>query len=253
MEQKTKFSFESDFEKGLDTLAEVKAYCTYCRNTGICKPDDCSTCPKQKWFLESVRTLIPIDLLKIDMMSVEKLKRYLEVSAPEKRNREARKRYYIEGLKMILILVTALMIAPFLLTLFFMRVAGDYPPPLGGWEKRYQKPYVERVLKTVHEEIYDMNRDGKINCQDYAVLFKWVWDRDIGLDFEVEITHNLNFRTGMNHLFITLQCEGGTYYIEPQRNYNEEYLMERVWGSAFDYRCNVYAERNWWYKRMGLI
>jgi hypothetical protein len=43
--------------------------------------------------------------------------------------------------------------------------------------------------------MYDVNKDGKINCIDYAILFK------VYVGPRARIIRNVNPRTGMNHLF----------------------------------------------------
>lgn len=36
---------------------------------------------------------------------------------------------------------------------------------------------VSMIMSIVQKNVYDYDKDGKVNCKDYAVLFKKTWDK----------------------------------------------------------------------------
>ena len=103
-------------------------------------------------------------------------------------------------------------------------------------------PKVEKTLVKVGNDMrrgVDVNKDGKINCIDAAVLFyKHYPDKH-----NVLIVLNKNDKTGMHHLFVSVYTHGGWRGIEPQYNYsgNTTYWMAEVWGNKYDKSLNVDA------------
>ena len=89
-------------------------------------------------------------------------------------------------------------------------------------------PYdeISRVINIVHENVFDINDDGLVNCIDYAILFCIGYPKS-------HIILNNNPRTGMNHLFNSINVNGTIMYIEPQRN-SKGPLMVNVWGSQYN-------------------
>ena len=90
-------------------------------------------------------------------------------------------------------------------------------------EKRYEKAleYVNRALRMAKQNMYDVNRDGKFNCMDRALLTKpclggakfiWVDCRYRNVDF--------------NHLILYKVIDGFEFLIEPMSN---EYVDARDW------------------------
>lgn len=244
MERKTKFSVESDMDKCVDALAEVKAYCTWCRNTGICKSSSCRTCNKQVYFNESLSRLIPLDRLRVDMLAFHKLQDYMQTSKPLRGMK-----YVLKGTKYILLIVLTLMVLPAIVPMIMMIFAKD---TVGVPPEKYDD-MVRTVIVATHKNVYDMDGDRAINCQDYTIMFKWQWEQMYPLyKNNVQITHNLNWKVGMNHLFITLFADDGRYYIEPQGT-PDRYIMKDVWGNDFDPGKNKICDRNFWFRLMGLL
>jgi hypothetical protein len=84
-----------------------------------------------------------------------------------------------------------------------------------------------------HLSTRDVNGDGLINCIDYAVRFAEVCP-------EAHIIHNVNKRTGMDHLLNKV----GAMYIEPQGQVND--LDPKVfWGSKYDPDMNMDETQYW--------
>jgi len=82
----------------------------------------------------------------------------------------------------------------------------------------------------------DVNKDGKHNCIDAAVLFyQYYPDKS-----KVCIELNKNPDTGMNHLFNCVFTDGVWKAIEPQAYASNKpsYLMGAIWGKNYDASYN---------------
>lgn len=93
---------------------------------------------------------------------------------------------------------------------------------------------IDATLQKVQANKKDVNKDGKVNCIDYAVLFYQYYPyKD-----EVTISLNVNPKTGMNHLFNVILINGTWRAIEPQTEPGNIYFMRDVWGSKYDSTLN---------------
>ena len=90
----------------------------------------------------------------------------------------------------------------------------------------------------------DINGDGKINCIDYAISYKLIWDQyNSGSEYRCEIVHNRNPHTGMDHLFIRVRNKDHNWeYIEPQNGLD----MEDYWGDKYNPAYNIFGETDYW-------
>jgi len=85
------------------------------------------------------------------------------------------------------------------------------------------------------ENIRDVNRDGKINCIDYACLYKQYY----GDGTQARLIWNKNDTANFNHLFVYIpDGAGGWIAIEP--SYTSEDISKRTisyaWGSQYNSR-----------------
>ena len=108
----------------------------------------------------------------------------------------------------------------------------------------------ERIISTIREaqsNIYDYNKDGKINCIDYSCLFKITWDKNYPNErFRCELVRNKS--KSMHHLFARVLDENSNYIeVEPWSNNPENFLMEENWmPGSYDPNYNIYGETNLW-------
>lgn len=97
--------------------------------------------------------------------------------------------------------------------------------------------------------VTDVNDDNKINCIDYTVTFKKLWDKYCkpGHTMNCEIVRNVNNRTNFNHLFIRVRENSNSdwLYIEPQAS-SINFMMEEHWKERYDPRFNIYGETYIW-------
>ena len=113
----------------------------------------------------------------------------------------------------------------------------------------YSNPEHINIDATLHkvardlDKKADVNRDGKTNCIDAAVLFyKYYPDKS-----KVCIEENVNKKTGMNHLFNCVLVNGVWKAVEPQTYHvnRKSYWMKDVWGSQYDNTKNKDVTENY--------
>ena len=107
------------------------------------------------------------------------------------------------------------------------------------------------TLNVSHSQVWDLNFDGKVNCIDYAVTFKCIWDLKYPEYKNMcEIIRNKNDRTGMHHLFVRVINNRHFINIETWAKDTSKYLMEQNWKSGkYDARTNISGETMLWLKR----
>jgi len=92
----------------------------------------------------------------------------------------------------------------------------------------------------------DVNRDGRTNCIDAAVLFYGHFpdtERHAdGTKVNVRIMQNNNPNTNFNHLFNVVKVNGIWRAVEPQSRWRRDsgsYWMRDVWGARYDHTINT--------------
>lgn len=108
---------------------------------------------------------------------------------------------------------------------------------------------LSQVLTETHYYVKDVNKDGKVNCIDYAITFKnfWDWISPDGYSINCEIVRNVNKNKNFNHLFVRVRDSHNSdwEYIEPQGSI-QKYRMKDYWGNRYDSSYNIYGETYVW-------
>jgi hypothetical protein len=104
---------------------------------------------------------------------------------------------------------------------------------------------IEDTLKLTHENIKDVNKDGLVNCIDYAYLFKKYYG------YHARIIRNVNKETGMDHLLNAVQFTDRDpiskwIFVEPQGD-KYTWRPDTYWGSKYDHEYD-YDETWKWYR-----
>ena len=91
---------------------------------------------------------------------------------------------------------------------------------------------IPRILSLMRNMgVPDMNKDGKINCIDYSILFRMFYGSN------ARILINKNPKNGMNHMFIRIYYNdmGHTRVldIDPQGT-PDRYSMGLIWGMRYE-------------------
>lgn len=108
---------------------------------------------------------------------------------------------------------------------------------------------IKETSKRTHTYVWDVDCNDKINCVDYAVTFKYFWDKysPKGNSFNCQIIRNKNPVNGFHHLFIRVRANTKSewIYIEPQAYYPNLDMFE-YWGERYDPQYNIYNETYIW-------
>lgn len=98
----------------------------------------------------------------------------------------------------------------------------------------------DAVVRT-HSQVRDMNRDGKVNCVDYSLTFKSIWEAEHGKGSCV-LMKNHNDATGMHHMFVKVRHTYNVWtYVEPQGT-ADNWTPYSVWGRRYSPYRNIKAE-----------
>lgn len=234
------FGITTELDKYMKMCVEIKTRCMLNRRSGACDPSSCNrNCATYRSLDTYMAGLAPIESSYVDAMVANRI-RYIE-ACDRGYMRKRGLSVFRTALKLIGVALFVFMLAalvPF--GMWFLRTR-DAPPQVvtskfGQYvieDNDVLDARVREVIKDVHAKIYDMNGDGLINCQDYSVLFHYLWNRKYKA--LCMMTINRNPKTGMNHMFITIYLGCNVYHIEPQ--YPEWfYIMETVWGDKYDSR-----------------
>lgn len=220
-----RIGIETDLDKCLDTLAQARLDISRCEHD--C--ETCAGCDTRLYFITEYNKLPPIDRLKVDQLAREK-QMSLKLMYHEHPTLLTTVRDTIKGAA-----VLAFMLASMIGVILFLSTCRSF----SGKPSDFAYPTVKNVQ--------DVNKDGKVNCIDYAITYKILWDmNNYGAAFCCEIVHNINKEKGMNHLFVRVR--GNDYkwqYIEPQR----DCLMEEYWGDMYNPVFNIYGETEYWLKQ----
>jgi len=122
------------------------------------------------------------------------------------------------------------------------------PPTKGAVEARYSddenavQSTLQKVAKGMTKKT-DVNKDGKVNCIDAALLFyRYYPDKN-----KVRVYWNSNEAKDFNHLFNLVLVNGEWMGVEPQAKFcgYDSYRMRPIWGDKYDYRLNKDVTDSW--------
>lgn len=123
-------------------------------------------------------------------------------------------------------------------------VPGDTPPKPDS-KLNYA---VNETLKISRARVMDFNLDGKINCIDYTISFKQVWDWLFVNFSDNKCVIIRNLSPTMNHLFVAVWYKDRWWEVEPQADPPEDWRMVNVWGDMYKPLFNIYGETDFWMK-----
>ena len=229
------FSFRNDHDKDLEALATTLCSCRLALDTGTCDHTQCANCNTAKKFSVCYNELATCDQLRVENMTG---KMYYQAYAlrPDTIRNKKQRRHFISKMCFIIGLLIALNTIP---VMCYIRPC----------DTKNNIQNIEAVIKIeLAATMQDVNRDGLVDCIDYSIFFKQVWDILYpNKRYECEIVRNVNKITGMNHLFVRVWYYTDWIYIEPQADL-KYYLMQDVWGDKYDPKYNILGETNKWLK-----
>ena len=143
----------------------------------------------------------------------------------------------------------------FMAILFLLVVCGIICGIVKWADSPYDKPfnlydeYISECISENNDTVRDYNKDGEVNCVDYACGFKATWDKLYPeLAPLCEIVRNLNIENGMHHLFIVIDG----VEVEPWTFSTTKYRMCDNWDATYNPSYNIYGETNLWMRECEL-
>lgn len=218
-------------------LAKGKASCLCRIQFKRCKLDKCTTCDRHKRLMNCKAAMSDFD--------IERLNHYTNVYYMEYSMNPmawmSHKEYKRHFAKLFFAVILFLFLLLFIPAIFI----GPLDAPINTVD---YDTVIIKVIQQAQSQVYDLDGDNKVNCIDYAVMFKIVWDRNYPrLSSHCTIVRNVNWKTGMNHLFIFVQDDTGmNIAVEPGTFDPEIYKMEEVWEDKYDPLYNNYGETKYW-------
>lgn len=260
----SKLSVETEFDKAVEAVATSMTDCELRKKYGTCDSKMCLQCDMKKYQDNCMKGFADMDKIRVYNI----VARDLATRDPQEQKvltgkdaLKAKIRYDIKesvipisGLIILLIIMLLIGFSPVLATLHGQSLSDyDYTryalPGESSYAGKYRK-HVLDILDKTNKYATDINEDGLINCIDYSVIFKRLWDKQYDPK-NCEIVRNTS--SIMNHLFIRVRQHGGTQWecIEPQaaRADITKYFMEDFWAATeYNPLYNIYGETEQWLK-----
>lgn len=218
-------------------LAKSKAACMCRQQFGRCKSHECKSCSIYREYENCREQLSDYDKNRLSTYVAEY---YVQYSATPDQWL-SHKRFISYYIKFCL----AAMIGAGLFAAIAIGLCSlPHDKPTG---QVTLKDKIINVIILEQQEVYDHNKDGLINCIDYACAFKETWDKTYPqYKTNCVIVRNLNPLAGMHHLFIRVYLEGQVIDVEPWTDIFWKYDMKEVWGKRYNSDYNYYGETRRW-------
>lgn len=225
------FEHYTNMDRNIDELAKVKGNCLYFREHKLCSRS-CDNCSVNNKLGICYRELSLCDQLRLDRYAEEVYAQreyfHNKHMTRTKQQMNIIKFVVIVGLVVLLLLMGGILRA--------QSYTLDYYKD--DWR-------IKHILQLTHIFLDDVNGDYTINCIDYAVTFKILWDENYPPEL-CTIVRNKNPRNGFHHLFNAVKGVPGSkwLYVEPQ--VFDRYKMSDVWCDMYDDMFNRVLETDKW-------
>lgn len=218
-------------------LAKSQAACLCRLEYKRCTKSRCATCETHRRLTTCKGSLSDYDAERLKNYTTEYYGYYSSNPMSWMSHREYKKHFS----KFLFLCILFVMLIPLLIGL----CSGPFDKP----ERRVNyEECIVRCIQRTQINISDINQDNKVNCIDYAVIFKLTWDEEYPLLKErCQIVRNRNIKTGMNHLFVHVwNDQDQSIDIEPGAYNPYHYTMFEAWGTKYDPEYNSYGETEYW-------
>ena len=131
----------------------------------------------------------------------------------------------------------------------FLMAPGDKPSDVHTVSQSTNNQIIV-TIKLAQKYVKDVNRDGKVNCIDYACSFKLIWDAiypEQAGDCIIIRNHSLT----LNHLYVGVYENNSLIFVEPWTSNPDVYDMQTIWGEKWNPRFNKYDETEKWLNKTG--
>lgn len=215
----------SAMEKNVDALAEVKAECMYRQYRKSCDAARCLTCAMHDKLMSCYVQLSLCDQLKVDTRA-DKLfaERVCHADAI---------RHDTRANRMSSVIGYLLPFAFGIVMLLFARAC--FGEPVSVYDD------IGNVVEQTHSQVRDKNYDGKVDCVDWSLTFKGLWEKSHGFGTCI-LVENHNERTDMHHMFVKVSLVSNIWtFVEPQGT-RDGWAPYDVWGDKYSPAYNRTAE-----------
>lgn len=226
----SRLSVETEYDKAVTALAQSLARCSWCRNNNTSKCTTCST--------KIMQTNVYNSLSDMDRLRVQNEQAAIEAANPPPHEETFKEKLDVTLSSIWSCLPSILLLIAVIVILVVIQYNVNATTP--GYNK------IQTCLKTTVANIRDVNDDNKINCLDYAIVFKYTWDANNN-PADCELVRNLH--KDFNHLFVRIKWNNEWVYVEPSAYFYGcmyAYTMQEFWGDRYDSRYNFYNETEYW-------
>lgn len=257
---------ESEWDKTIETIAQSFSDCDAYIALKACDIHSCLHCPTHKQIRNCYDSLSDCDKLAVQN------RRKILAAVKIRSAKESSLKYKLRGSAKDIISTVVRIIATIIMTLamfgmlyvLFSMVRNPYKrTPLDRLptqkygdsdiksERNLDKDtaqLIRALLIETFSNVEDTDNSGTVNCIDYAVTYKRLYDSHYpNTKYRCEIVRNDNPENGFNHLFIRLRptMSAPWYYIEPQGG-PLYYLMYTCWRDVYNPEYNFYGETSFW-------
>ena len=245
-----RISIESEQDKAIGTLGETLGTCWFRTHTGLCKSEQCAACPTKQKLDSCYAYLDDFNKLAVENEATKHAAR-LMLQSDGGNGCKMQARFGAVGAGLLWWLWTMFRCAFLLFSIvifpYLMFGCAAYPAPTHEQEEQYIRE-IECCLKMAHDNIRDVNNDGKINCVDYSVVFKESYDMLSGSVSKCMFTVNKNPENGFNHMFVRIYNPYGIHmaFVEPQARDRNRMYVAVFWGDRYNRMYDIYKFGKFW-------
>lgn len=205
-------------------LAKSRAMCLCAVQFGRCKEHECAKCQDNIRYNNCSSTMNDYDKIRLNKYINDY---YMEYS------RNPGRWSSFNGLLKLLLGWLACVVIIIMITYAILSALPRARPDKNDSD-------IINTLTLTHRYIKDINNDSTINCIDYAVSFKYWWDKYYNKNRCIFV-RNYNWKTGFHHLFVKVD----DVLVEPWCSNKYMYLMEDNWSNKYNPKYNIEGETKW--------
>ena len=226
-------------------LAKSKAKCICCLQFGRCKKGQCSSCQTNKEFYSCYTSMSSYDRSRLKSYINEYYVQY-SFNPVAFMNHKQYKSHFTK--------FYAALFGGFLLVcaLFGLLSFGPHDQLTDYNTATYEDislqdyKYLVSMGNDLLSNVYDVDKDGKVDCCDYAILW-YMANKVFYPSSTCELVRNYNPPT-FNHLFVRWRSPFTKKWvvIEPHMYRQGDILLTDYWADKYDPRYNRYGETKKW-------
>lgn len=215
----------SMMERDARTLAERKLMCMSMLEDGICDRKECVKCTKMHDYAACMGQLPIAGKMRVEQEAERMFSRRCLLRRMDE-ERMRRERMFPVKVAIVILLLFVL----------GMRLVSASP-----LEER-----ITDTLERTRANVSDVNRDGSVDCVDWAVTFKNEWEKKYPAGL-CRLVYNYNKSIGWAHMLVRVKYMQDDYwwtYVEPQGN-ADVWNPSVFWGNKYSPYWNSDDTERW--------